>query len=157
MPEPKTINPTEQAIKKIAVASNVAVVKLNKTAETAAAKIIKASDKVALELVKHANVVSEALTKLTATQAEAAVKVVNTKSPDDHELISRIDERLIGLQKDVTEIKTGTTATLINHTGRLEKIETAIGINLSERLLTFDRSTEKLTNYIKIGSVLLGI
>lgn len=114
---------TEQAIKKIAVASTAAAAKLITVSDIQAAKLVKISEDVALKLVDVATRTNEALTKLTALKAEEAVKVVKNESGGDHDSIIRIITLLGVVQTDITEIKSGTSGQLKDHEGRLKDVE----------------------------------
>ena len=72
-----------------------------------------------------ANAAAEA-TKVIASAAAEAVKVNNAKSVDDHDLLIKISTLIDVMQKDITEIKSGTASKIDDHELRIKKVENKV-------------------------------
>jgi len=65
-------------------------------------------------------------TRVIANAAAEAVKVTNAKSSDDHDSIVRTLTLLEVIQKDITDIKMGTTSKIEDHEGMIKKLENKV-------------------------------
>lgn len=133
------LNSTQKAIKILAVAVEKAAAKISDASNVAIAKIDTAAD------VASNKIANDALraTDVVANNAAAALKVSNATSGNDHDLLTRLDERLTQIDKnidlvkrelkeDIKEIKDGTAAKIESNRLQIDKIALMLPALLSD-------------------------
>lgn len=138
---------------------------IDAAAESAMRLIASATEAAAKTL---ANAAAEAVKVVAATAAESA-KNVEFRRTEDHDLLIRLEEKMVGIKADIHELKEGHASIIADHESRLKKLcewrsgmegESGLLSNISKnckRLTTLEDAKISFEAQVKTWIVIAGI